>query len=175
MSRLCCVERFEATYGKEPLNVAFCPYRVCPIGAHSDHQLGKITGMAIDKGIHIAYAKEKNTSCLMRFYEGDRERLKKSGNVSVDENGKITNMIEKPQDPPSNWCCTPFYYYTRQDAKLVKKGLEAGCGIDAPGSYMVWLCKQTPVHAMEMPGKRYDIGDLASYEQVQKEYRGIVC
>lgn len=123
----------------------------------------------------IAYAKEKNTSCLMRFYEGDRERLKKFGNVSVDENGRITHMIEKPQDPPSNWCCTPFYYYTREDARLVEKGLAAGCGIDAPGSYMVWLCKQTPVHAMEMPGKRYDIGDLASYEQVQKEYRGIVC
>ena len=123
----------------------------------------------------IAYAKEKNTSCLMRFYEGDYERLKKFGNVSVDENGKITNMIEKPQNPPSNWCCTPFYFYTRQDARLVKKGLEAGCGIDAPGSYMVWLCQQTPVHAMEMPGKRYDIGDLNSYQAVQEEYRGIIC
>ena len=124
----------------------------------------------------ISYAKEKNTSCLMCFYEADRERLKKFGNVTRDENGRILGMIEKPQDPPSNWCCTPFYFYTREDARLVKKGLEAGCGIDAPGSYMVWLCGQTPVHAMEMPGKRYDIGNLESYEQVQKEYRGItVC
>jgi len=40
--------------------VAFCPYRVCPIGAHSDHQYGKITGFAIDKGIHIAYAPKQN-------------------------------------------------------------------------------------------------------------------
>ena len=55
-----CVEKFESIYGKEPGNVAFCPYRVCPIGAHSDHQLGKITGMAIDKGIHIAYAPKMN-------------------------------------------------------------------------------------------------------------------
>lgn len=55
-----CVEEFERIYGKEPANVAFCPYRVCPIGAHSDHQLGKITGMAIDKGIHIAYAPKMN-------------------------------------------------------------------------------------------------------------------
>ena len=60
MSKLRCVEKFEATYGKEPVDVAFCPYRVCPIGAHSDHQLGKITGMAIDKGIHIAYAPKMN-------------------------------------------------------------------------------------------------------------------
>ena len=55
-----CVERFEAIYGKEPVNVAFCPYRVCPIGAHSDHQFGKITGFAIDKGIHIAYRPKQN-------------------------------------------------------------------------------------------------------------------
>lgn len=55
-----CVERFEAIYHKEPDAVAFCPYRVCPIGAHSDHQLGKITGLAIDKGIHIAYSPKLN-------------------------------------------------------------------------------------------------------------------
>lgn len=123
----------------------------------------------------ISYAKKKKTSCLMRFYEADREKLKRSGNAIVDANDRIISMIEKPQDPPSNWCCTPFYYYTREDAKLVKKGLEEGCGVDAPGSFMVWLCQQTPVHAMEMPGRRYDIGNLASYEAVQKEYRGIVC
>ena len=55
-----CIERFQTIYNKEPANVAFCPYRVCPIGAHSDHQYGKITGLAIDKGIHIAYAPKQN-------------------------------------------------------------------------------------------------------------------
>lgn len=55
-----CAEIFETTYHREPAGVAFCPYRVCPIGAHSDHQLGKITGLAIDKGIHIAYAPKRN-------------------------------------------------------------------------------------------------------------------
>jgi len=46
---------YTKTYNREPDGVSFCPYRVCPIGAHSDHQYGKITGFAIDKGIHIAY------------------------------------------------------------------------------------------------------------------------
>ena len=55
-----CVERFESIYHKEPQEIAFCPYRVCPIGAHSDYQLGKITGLAIDKGIHIAYSPKTN-------------------------------------------------------------------------------------------------------------------
>lgn len=34
---------------------AFAPYRVCPIGAHVDHQYGFISGFAIDKGIHFFY------------------------------------------------------------------------------------------------------------------------
>lgn len=53
-------ERFEQTYKKAPQYTAFTPYRVCPIGAHSDHQLGKITGFAINKGIHIAYGPKEN-------------------------------------------------------------------------------------------------------------------
>ncbi|MBQ3219920.1 MAG: GHMP kinase [Clostridia bacterium] len=55
-----CQEKFFNTYKKEPEGVVFCSYRVCPIGAHSDHQYGKITGLAIDKGIHIAYAPKQN-------------------------------------------------------------------------------------------------------------------
>ena len=55
-----CEERFFRTYGREPDAVSFCPYRICPIGAHSDHNLGKITGLALDKGIHIAYSAKQN-------------------------------------------------------------------------------------------------------------------
>lgn len=50
-----CEKIFEERYQRSAEGIAFCPYRICPIGAHSDHQLGKITGLAIDKGIHIAY------------------------------------------------------------------------------------------------------------------------
>lgn len=53
-------QAFENIYKKPPQYTAFTPYRVCPIGAHSDHQLGKITGFAIDKGIHIAYNPKQN-------------------------------------------------------------------------------------------------------------------
>jgi len=55
-----CLEVYEDTYKKQAQGIAFCPYRVCPIGAHSDHNLGKITGFAIDKGINIAYGKKEN-------------------------------------------------------------------------------------------------------------------
>ena len=53
-------EMFEQIYRKPAQYTAFTPYRICPLGAHSDHQLGKITGFAIDKGIHIAYGPKEN-------------------------------------------------------------------------------------------------------------------
>ena len=55
-----CEEVFARTYQRDPDAVAFSPYRICPIGAHSDHNLGKITGLAIDRGIHIAFAAKNN-------------------------------------------------------------------------------------------------------------------
>lgn len=121
----------------------------------------------------VTYAKEKNTSCIMRYFEQTEKKLQKSGVVSVDENDLVLSMEEKPEHPKSNWCCPPFYYYTKNDAKLVKSGIENGCGVDAPGSYISWLCTRSPIHAMEMPGKRYDIGNLESYEKVKAEYKGI--
>ncbi len=55
-----CSDRFQEIYKAAPEGVAFCPYRVCPLGAHVDHNMGKITGFAIDKGIHIAYGAKQN-------------------------------------------------------------------------------------------------------------------
>ena len=38
---------------------AFCPYRVCPLGAHIDHQFGKVHGFALNYGVHMAYGIKK--------------------------------------------------------------------------------------------------------------------
>lgn len=51
------VNEFEKIYpGIKDVQTTFCPYRICPIGAHIDHQYGVITGFAIDKGIEIAFS-----------------------------------------------------------------------------------------------------------------------
>ncbi len=67
-----CIEVFEETYRKEPDGVAFCPYRICPIGAHSDHNLGKVTGLAIDKGLHLAYHVKRNGVIELQSLQFDK-------------------------------------------------------------------------------------------------------
>ena len=44
-----CEEKYFEIYGRDPEAVAFCPYRISPLGAHIDHQNGKINGLAIEK------------------------------------------------------------------------------------------------------------------------------
>ena len=55
-----CEQQFSTIYGRAPDGISFSPYRICPIGAHSDHNLGKITGFAINAGIHIAFSPKHN-------------------------------------------------------------------------------------------------------------------
>lgn len=122
----------------------------------------------------VQYFKEKGTSCIMRYFEPDTERCKSSGVICTDDADKVISMEEKPENPKSNWLAPPFYIYTASDARRISEALDTGCGKDAPGSFAAWLSENSTVCAMEMPGSRYDIGNLESYEAVQKNYKGIV-
>ena len=122
----------------------------------------------------IRYADSKQSSAIMRYFEPVEAKLRKCGIVEIDSYDKIISMEEKPSEPKSHWCCPPFYYYTKADAQRIPQAIESGCGVDAPGSFIAWLATQTTVYAMEMPGSRYDIGNLESYNEVSSIYKGIV-
>lgn len=121
----------------------------------------------------IKYGKEKKTTCIMRHEQRDINKLRKTGVIVIDDNDLVLEMEEKPQEPKSIWAVPPFYYYTKEDIKLIKEGIESGCGTDAPGSFISWLVKKKPVHAFLMPGERYDVGSIEGYEKIKKEYKGI--
>lgn len=121
----------------------------------------------------VGYFKERQASCVMSYYEEDKKKISKSGMLIIDDEKRVLEMREKPENPVSNYCCPPFYIYSREDVKKLKDCIASGCNIDAPGSFVSWLCKETRVFAYEMPGKRYDIGNLESYENVKNTYKGI--
>lgn len=51
------VNEVHRRFGHAPAQVRLVrsPYRICPLGAHVDHQLGLVTGMTIDAPIWLAY------------------------------------------------------------------------------------------------------------------------
>ncbi|MBQ5717633.1 MAG: galactokinase, partial [Alistipes sp.] len=63
------VERF----GAEPQYHIFSPYRVCPIGAHVDHQHGLVMGFAFDKGVDLFFTPtdDGQVELASRSFEGD--------------------------------------------------------------------------------------------------------
>lgn len=124
-------------------------------------------------GRFMQYFNLKKSTCIMRYYEPNKEKIKKSASVTIKADDLVVKMIEKPENPDSNWCAPAFYIYTKEDTKKVKTALEDGCNKDAPGSFINWLYDKSKVYAMEMPGKRYDIGNMESYNKVNQEYNGI--
>lgn len=130
----------------------------------------------VDHPVSLYAATKKSNELLAhaysKLYNIPATGLRKCGVAEIDETDRILRMEEKPAAPKSHWCIPPFYYYPRAAAGLIRAGIEAGCGVDAPGSFVAWLSAQTPVYAFEMPGKRYDIGNLAGYQLVQETYKG---
>lgn len=120
----------------------------------------------------IRFAQEKGTSCVMCHEENALEALRRTAVITRDSSERITSYEEKPQSPKGNLAVPPFYYYRAEDICRIQEALDKGCGYDAPGSFAAWLSTQVPMHAYKMPGRRWDIGDMKSYEAVRDSYKG---
>lgn len=119
----------------------------------------------------VAFFKEKNASCVMTHEENDLKKQQKTAIITFDENKLINSYEEKPNKPKGNHAVPPFYCYKAVDVSRIAEALEDGCNADAPGSFAAWLSYHVPVYAFEMPGKRYDIGDIKSYEYANRVYK----
>lgn len=89
----------------------FSPYRVCPLGAHVDHQHGLVTGFAIDKGVDLWFnvREDSKVNLTSRTFDGD---------VSFDINHPV-------QVKEKNWGD-----YARGAKFALKKRFELTRGID---------------------------------------------
>ncbi|MCR5825958.1 MAG: nucleotidyltransferase family protein [Oscillospiraceae bacterium] len=121
----------------------------------------------------LRYGQAHNCSCVMCYEEPELARQQRTAIITIDAARTITDYEEKPKAPKSCLAVPPFYYYRAQDVRRIPEGLADGCGYDAPGSFAAWLSRRTTLKAYPMPGNRYDVGNLASYESIKASYRGI--
>ena len=65
------------------------PYRICPLGAHVDHQLGRVTGMAIEEALLLGFVPSGGTRMRVRSrnFEGEINR----------------DLDDLPTRPPGDW------------------------------------------------------------------------
>ena len=118
----------------------------------------------------VDFAKEKGTSCIMCHEQPSIEKLQRTGVVVLDENNRVLEMAEKPQQPKTHWAVPPFYIYLKKDLDLVRHSVENGCGKDAPGNLAHYMVEHTTMHAWPMSAGRFDIGSLDTYEEAKRLY-----
>ncbi len=114
--------------------------------------------------------KRTGTSMIMCHHEPEIYKLQRTGVIEVDDDFRVLQMQEKPQEPVSHWAVPPFYIYHKQDLPLIRDCMQHGCGFDAPGNLAHYLVDRTTIHAWPMPAGRFDIGSLDTYEEAKNKY-----
>lgn len=123
----------------------------------------------------VEFAKEKGTPCIMCHNQPSKEKLQRTGVVVLDENWRVLNMEEKPEEPKSTWAVPPFYIYRKENIDMIMHAIENGCGFDAPGNLAHYMVDNVEMHAWPMAGTgenlRFDIGSLDTYNEACEKYR----
>ena len=118
----------------------------------------------------VDFAKAKQTSCIMCHEQPSIEKLQRTGVIVMDEENKVLNMEEKPQEPKSHWAVPPFYIYLQKDLDLVRNSVANGCGKDAPGNLAHYMVEHTTMHVWPMSAGRFDIGSLDTYYEACEKF-----
>lgn len=163
---LICETIFTATYARDPVAVAFCPYRICPIGAHSDHNFGKVTGLAIDKGIHIAYGPKKNGVVELSSLQFDRRAQWHIHQVDERPTGDWADYLRG-----ATWALGKHYPLNVGLCGVVEGSLPIG-GLSSSAAviiaFMSALCELNDIHLT--PTEMIDIAQAA-----ENQYVGVAC
>ena len=118
----------------------------------------------------VDFALAKQSSCIMCHEQPSIEKLQRTGVVVVNDEWRVLNMEEKPQNPKSHWAVPPFYIYLKKDLDLVRHSVENGCGKDAPGNLAHYMVDNTEIHAWHMTAGRFDIGSLDTYHEACEKF-----
>jgi glucose-1-phosphate thymidylyltransferase len=95
----------------------------------------------------------------------DRSALPRFGIASIDQEGKVTDFEEKPENPRSNLVSTGLYIIPRSSLGLIHEYLAGNNNPDTFGYFIRWLYKRSPVYTHVFKNLWFDIGSFEVYEQ----------
>ena len=113
----------------------------------------------VDELVAFWQSKGDHTSAVAVRDVGSLELAAQYGIVSLADDGRILDFVEKPEAPESTLAATATYVFSRPHAHLIGAYLDAGNPGDQPGRYIAWLHRHEPVYAWVFDSTWYDIGD----------------
>ena len=68
-------KEFKNRFDNKDIRAVRSPLRICPIGAHSDHQDGRVTGMALEASIDLVYSpnEDGNVNVVSLDFDGEEK------------------------------------------------------------------------------------------------------
>ncbi len=118
----------------------------------------------------VDLAVERDASAVFASRVENEKELTRMGVACVNDDGRVVDFVEKPDDPPSDLAVPPFYAYSPEAASLLPQYLEEGNDPDAPGHLVEWLVDRVPVYACIVDGGVRDIGTKEAYDAVRRQY-----
>ena len=107
---------------------------------------------------------KKKSSAVVALYDiKDRELAKQYSTVTVDADGRITSVNEKPSKPETTLIGTCIYMLPKRTLKRLREYLTEAADRDNPGRFIEWLCKREPVYGHVLDGQWWDIGTVDQY------------
>jgi len=113
------------------IRVIASPYRICPLGAHIDHQGGPVLGMTINASTLMAYCPSSDSTMQLR---------------SNNYPGKVTFDLQAiPESTGSFWGVYPWAaamalqesYKINRGVKGILNGMLPGCGLSSSASVLL--------------------------------------
>jgi len=109
-------------------------------------------------------------SVIVAYDIQDLEKAKSLGIVAVDENNKVTDFVEKPDNPPSTLASVGIYIYPQNVVAMVKWYLEEWNNPDSPGNFPAWLLEREDIYAQAHTEQWYDVGTHAALEAAKGRF-----
>ena len=107
---------------------------------------------------YVAWWRGKDGSAIAVYDVGELELMRKYAEVELDDDERVTSIVEKPAEPQSTLAAIATYIYAREHVPLVARYLAEGNSPDAPGNFVVWLHSRAPVYGYRFAGEWRDIG-----------------
>lgn len=120
----------------------------------------------------LDFAKQKNAPANVVYDVRDLESAKQFGIVDVDHRSeKITDFLEKPEEPPSTLASTACYFFNKENISLFHEYEEhfketdvpKEKYLDEPGRLIEWAHKKTDMYAYSFSGHWFDVGTIEGY------------
>ncbi len=119
----------------------------------------------------VAFASAKPTAVTIGLYDiGDYEKAKSFGVVALDTRQKVVDFQEKPSIPQSTLIAMCCYYFPQKTLGSIQQYLQSSNKTDRAGDYIKWLSEEIDVFGFKFSGKWYDIGNIESYQDAQKNF-----